>query len=135
MTTFSPTQTADFKWPAQSVLSSVSACRLFFISQHSPPLPFVSLHPASFSTCAGCTPGLQTRLCVFPVLAASHPSLPVFLHQHPGKTSQLCLPLTPQSLSHPTGPQMASRCSKSVGGKYTNKKDKEDAHAKSLKDR
>lgn len=84
------------------------------------PLPFVSLHPASFSTCAGCTPGLQTRLCVFPVLEASYPSLPVFLHQHAGNlTTVFALnpAITLPSNWSPNGKQM-QQC---VGGKYINK--------------
>lgn len=65
---------------------------------------FVSLHPATFSTCAGCTPGPQTRLCVFPALAACHASLPVFLPRHPGNLTTVC-PYPLQSLSNLTGQQ------------------------------
>lgn len=79
----------------------------FFSSLANPPL-FVSLHPASFSTCAGCTPGLQTRLCVFPALATCHASLPVFLPHHPGNLTTVC-PYPLQSFSNPSGPQKASR--------------------------
>lgn len=102
--TFRPTQTPDFKWSAQSASPSVSACLRFFAGQPShPPIFFLSLHPATFSTCAGCTPGLQTRLCVFPTLAACHASLPVFLPRHPGNLTTVC-PYPLQSLSNLTGP-------------------------------
>lgn len=75
----------------------MSACLLFLIGQ--PPF-FVSLHPASFSTCAGCMPGLQTRLCVFPALATCHTSLPGSLPHHPGNLTTVCpspptIPLQP----------------------------------------
>lgn len=71
-----------FDRSAQSAHPNVSACLLFFLGQATPLI--VSLHPASFSTCAGCTPGPQTRLYVFPALATCHTSLPVFLPHHPG---------------------------------------------------
>lgn len=83
----------------------MSECLLFLIGL--PPF-FVSLHPASFSTCAGCMPGLQTRLCVFPALATCHVSLPGSLPHHPGNLTTVC-PSPLQPLSNPTGPLKASR--------------------------
>lgn len=61
----------------------MSACLLFLIVQTF----IVSLHPASFSTCAGCMPGLQTSLCVFPALATCHASLSDSLPHYPGNLS------------------------------------------------
>lgn len=73
----------------QSVLLDESACLLFLIVQAF----FVSLHPASFSTCAGCMPGLQTSLCVFPALATCHASLSDSLPHYPGHLTVFPTPL------------------------------------------
>ena len=79
-----------------------STCLHAFFSWLANPSFFVSLHPASFSTCAGCMPGLQTRLCVFPALATCHASLPGSLPHHPGNLTTVCpsprstIPLQPR---------------------------------------
>lgn len=91
-----------------TICSSKCVCMPSFLDwPTSPPSFFVSLHPASFSTCAGCAPGLQTRLCVFPALATGHASLPGSLPHHPGNLTTVC-PSPLQSLSNPTGPPKAS---------------------------
>lgn len=84
----------------------MSACLLFLIGQ---PSFFVSLYPASFSTCAGCTPGLQTRLCVFPALATCHAPRTGSLPHHPENLTTVC-PSPLRFLSNPTGALKASRC-------------------------
>lgn len=91
-----------------TICTSRSVCILLFLIVH--PLLFfffVALLSASFSTCAGCTPRLQTRLCVFPAFG----SLPCFsfagsLPHHPGNLTIVCpSPPSLRSLSNLTSPQ------------------------------
>lgn len=72
-----------------TICFSRCVCMPSFLDCPTPPFS-VSLHPASFSTCAGCMPGLQTRLYVFPALATCHASPPGSLPRRPGNLTTVC---------------------------------------------
>lgn len=68
-----------------------SICRLFLVRPHPPLSLFVSLQPASFSTCAGCMPRLQDKAPCVPGFG----NLPLFsppgsLPHHPGNLTTVC---------------------------------------------
>lgn len=94
---FCPTNTRIQKF-MPSALLVMFACLFFLIV-----LPLCIPHPAPFSTCAGCTPGLQTRLCVFSALATCHATLPGSEPHHPGNLPTVC-PSPLQSLFNPAVP-------------------------------